>query len=234
MDSQFADGLVGCWLFNDKPDATGLTFDISGYEHHGTLVANTHSAPGRFGNCLDFHGSATSDYVEISNPGNILDGKHLTIVAWIHWDQDANLYPRIVDRVYNGQFAFYCTDVENKLTWSLSTTGGDVDYEFDTDTTCPQGSWACVGLTYDGSDARIYVDGLLKDTYGIGISGGLSTSTDNIRIGERVDGGTARGFDGQIDHVLIYDRALSSGEILKLYQDPFWGFRKNEAGVYHL
>ena len=50
---------------------------------------------------------------------------------------------------------------------------------------------------------------------------------DDFRFGYKEDGG-ANFFDGQIDHVMIYNRALSSAEVRELYQQPFKMFRQEK------
>ena len=71
--------------------------------------------------------------------------------------------------------------------------------------------WYHVVGTYDGSDARIYVDGELEGTQAaplIHYDTPLMIGTSQIN---------ERFFDGQIDEVTIYNRALTAQEILTLF-----------------
>ncbi len=71
------------------------------------------------------------------------------------------------------------------------------------------GQWQHVAATYDGTTARFYIDGtqVATTTY----TGNVGDS-NSWRIGAY--GATATGFfDGNIDNVRIYDRALSAAEI---------------------
>lgn len=87
----------------------------------------------------------------------------------------------------------------------------------------PVGKWVHVGITYDGSSRaqglQIYVDGkpaeseTVRDNLTKEITGG---GGDNIAIGERF---RDRGFKlGQVDQFRVYDRELTSNEMLFLAQ----------------
>jgi len=191
--------------------------DYSSFENNGTIYGNpVWEANGKIGGAYTFDG--VDDYIEISNPGNVLDGESLSISAWIYADDWDTYFPRIVDRVYDEQFAFYVYGGSNELTWALATAGGDVDYANTGTTTISTGEWVHVVLTYDQSDVKLYVNGSLEDTYGEGISGGLDSSSSEIRIGERVeDGEDTRAWDGKIDEVMIFNRSLSEAQVKEIY-----------------
>lgn len=80
------------------------------------------------------------------------------------------------------------------------------------------GAWHHVAMTYDNGDFSFYFDGSLVGT----IPTGFGELADHGNIGGVGDsrGGTAFGsgngsdaFDGKIDHVSYYNRALSAGDI---------------------
>ncbi len=60
-----------------------------------------------------------------------------------------------------------------------------------------------VALVYDGSEQRLYVDGILKDS--AALSGAISTNTDSLKIGNY--------FNGLIDEIKIYDYARNSAQV---------------------
>ena len=78
-----------------------------------------------------------------------------------------------------------------------------------------QNTWYHLVGTYDGTDAKLYINGEVKGT-AIG-SGNIRVSTTNVYIGQWGDG-TAR-FNGLIDEVRIYNRALTAAEISDLYNN---------------
>src|SRR5262249_28123429 len=73
----------------------------------------------------------------------------------------------------------------------------------------PLNTWSHIATTYDGTTIRLYVNGALVRSRSA--AGTIMTTTNPLRIG----GNAIRSewFDGRIDEVRIYNRALSGGEI---------------------
>ncbi len=76
--------------------------------------------------------------------------------------------------------------------------------------------WHHVFMTYDGTEMKLFVDGEQKDSHPVT---GTIDSAAELNIGQynAVDGGTSHTFNGLIDDVKIYDRALSDWGILEEY-----------------
>ena len=96
-------------------------------------------------------------------------------------------------RILNGQLglAFYANDH---------------DY---TATGLTDGNWHHVAATYDGSLAKLYLDGNL---IGTSLAGTVSTNSSNFAIGAYNNGSDAL-FNGSIDQVRIYSSALSASDV---------------------
>lgn len=100
---------------------------------------------------------------------------------------------------------------------------GNVDYAWNGNynvltTTLANNAWQHVVVVQSGTTATIYIDGVFIKT---GTSGNLpiSTSNDPISIFARLAyGRMSEHLAGQIDDVLIFDRALSESEITDLYE----------------
>ena len=75
------------------------------------------------------------------------------------------------------------------------------------------GEWHHIAGTYDGNQLRLYVDGGLVDSEDY--LGSINSTTNPVNIG-RNSQQTTRLYEGAIDDVKIYNRALSAGEILYL------------------
>jgi hypothetical protein len=89
------------------------------------------------------------------------------------------------------------------------TLGTDLNNYLDSGFTPLIGTWQHVAATYDGVTARFYIDGTeVANTVYTGNVGDSNT----WRIGA-YDSTSSGFFDGSIDNVRIYDRALSAGEI---------------------
>ena len=88
------------------------------------------------------------------------------------------------------------------------TFNGAVGYVTGT-TASPVNAWTHVALTYDGAMLRLYVNGtpVASRTQ----TGGIQATTNPLWIGGNNPYGEY--FQGLIDEVRIYSRALTSGEI---------------------
>ena len=84
-------------------------------------------------------------------------------------------------------------------------------------TTIGVGEWFHVVGVFDGSYSALYVNGAVEASGAVGpydLSGGM-------RIGHWWTGG--RDFDGNMQNVRVWSRALSSSEVSSLYSDPWIG-----------
>ena len=87
------------------------------------------------------------------------------------------------------------------------------------------GVWQHVTVTYDKVKVTFYING--KQDTQLGMTGGLKSSTNQISIGK--DGSYAQyPYNGLIDDVRIYNRALSAAEIAELYNAGAQGKIKSQ------
>ena len=89
------------------------------------------------------------------------------------------------------------------------------------DTPIMEDTWYHVAATYDGSSIKIYVNGVEEGTPTIesGPIDYIGEQQDfKIGAGEKGNGLLQNHFDGSIDDVRVYDRALSAEEVWQLYQ----------------
>ena len=206
---------VGIWHFEEGSGT--IAIDSSGYGNNGTLVGGVawqdDGACGLgFGGCLDFDGS--SGLVTINDSSSLDVDEAITIAAWIKvrttppvgvWYDVATKQAGCAGRNYglwinqgNGTLHFSTTNCSGST--SISSVSDNV--------------WHHVVVTYENADgnARYYIDGQLDATksHGADMSGGINASP--IRIGNA-------DFDGFIDEIAIYERALTTAEIQKLYAE---------------
>ncbi len=213
-------GLIGVWLFNDRLGVVGKAYDLSGNGNHGTLINDTHSAPGRFGNALDFDGSG--DYINVGEPPSLDQNfAQLTLVAWARKTSGAT------NRALVGKETIWylalTTDTNLRLRHSNLGDGR-------TDVTIPDsgGEWHQFAATCDGTQTAMYYDGVFMG--GEAVSGSLGVNASPVGLGAYVGTGTWS-WNGQIDHILIYDRALTDGEIQSLYIASFQMFEQEHVQV---
>jgi hypothetical protein len=89
------------------------------------------------------------------------------------------------------------------------------------------GNWHHLAATYNGSDAKIYVDGVLNVT-NTNYSGDLPNNDYALWIGRHYDASkTTNFFNGTMDEVKIYSRALSAEEINASYDAGTYQYQNN-------
>jgi hypothetical protein len=113
----------------------------------------------------------------------------------------------------------------SNMSYSLDTTGGGqfkiinngTPYIASATTDINDNQWHYLVGTYDGSTMKCYVDGSLEGT-NTSFSGNLPVRIGDLRIGADYDTTPGNFFNGSIDEVRVYNRALSAAEVGDLYR----------------
>jgi hypothetical protein len=146
---------------------------------------------------------------------NIAVGNQITISAWIKIDSFPGLDPRIImkgDSVNSQEWGLLVDDGPNTLEFRLITSSAT---SLDSSTSLSTGTLYFVAATYDGATMRVYIDGDQDNSKSA--SGNISQSSTNIWIGDQGITAGQRDFDGTIEDVRVYSRALSAAEIKTIY-----------------
>ena len=205
--------LMGEWRFDEN---TGIEAkDSSGYDNHGTLV-NFSDPPdwtdqGIFDNALVFDG--VNDYVNCGTDPSLTLLNAITMEAWVFPTSHAN-YPRIVK---------FGVSESNSQGTHLQLTTSDYFRFYIGDGTVKryaskQGNlneWTHLVGTFDGQNVILYMNGVLADSSAFSAATTISYNNSSRYIGTFSSGSSP--FIGTIDEVRVYDRALSSAEVYKLY-----------------
>jgi hypothetical protein len=189
--------------------------DASGNGRHGTPTSVSWVA-GKVGGAAGFNGMTS--LIDVANPGSVLDGKPLTVCAWLSRNgTSGTIYPRVIDRVYNGQFACYVNESGNSLGMAVKGIYSSGDY-YGLDGTVPSdGTPTHVAWVYNGSQILTYINGTLAGTQTAN-HGLLYASTSAVRIGDRMDGSN-RKWKGWIDDLRVYDEVLPAWQIAAIYNN---------------
>ncbi len=194
------DGLVAYYAFEDNAD------DSSGNELHGTLVGDAKFAegPAGYGMALDLDGDG--DYVDCGTPPQLDITEQITFTYWIKvvaFDKGWNTVLSRGDDSWRSSRA----GTENFMEAAVSGTSGNWVFGV---TPVDDDNWHHVGAVYDGATFSVYVDGELDGSEES--TGNITVSSYPLYIGNNSQN-TDREWTGLIDEVVIYNRALSVGEI---------------------
>ena len=203
-------GLAGHWKFDETIGTTAS--DSSGNNNTGTLTNGPTWTAGKIGGAVNFDGG--DDYVTKSDP-NIVEGvNQMTISFWMK----SNLGFKAVNEMLIAQngggtdtFALQWSSAEN-INFSVEDTIG-VDQSATFTDGVLDTNWHHIVGVMNGSNIRVYVDTVVGDIQG-SISTVSNSSANPIEIGA-TNGGQF--FNGQIDEVRVYNRALSVSDIQALY-----------------
>ena len=208
--------LVAAYAFNEGSGVTAG--DLSGNNLSGAINGATWTA-GKFGGALSFNG--VSNLVTVAD-ANALDlTTALTLEAWVYptvagggstW-RNVLIKERPGGEVYN-LYASVDTDRPSVYVVRAAQTGTPLDA---TGTAgLPVNTWTHLAATYNGTTLLLYVNGIQVGSRAV--SGALLTSTGALRIGGNSVWGEF--FQGRIDEVRIYNRALTAAQLLADMNTP--------------
>ncbi|MGH7952074.1 MAG: LamG-like jellyroll fold domain-containing protein, partial [Limisphaerales bacterium] len=202
---------IGYWALDETNGATAS--DSSGNGNSGIVNGATWTNNGQVNGCLNFNG--VNNYVQISN--NI--SNDFSIAFWVKTTQAGGTGQWWQGKgLVDGYTGDNSDDFGTALSGNNFAFGtGNPDTTIISTTPINDGVWHQCVATREQSNGtlKIYIDGNLQAT-GIGGANSLSAPA-YIRFGSRQTG--ANFFNGSLDDVKIYSRALGSNEITALYWD---------------
>jgi hypothetical protein len=202
MDASSAEvGLVGYWKLDETSGNNGTLVNMSSPSDWVT---------GHISGGLDFDGS--NDYVNCGNNSSLNITSNITVAAWVKTrdcgDNEHNPYVIKGDRTYALQQGWdnYIQFVIYDGAWYSARYLVNSSFN---------NVWHHLAGTYNGSQVKLYVDGVLRMT--TNHTGAIGSGAYNVQLGKCAEV-TDRLYNGVLDDVRIYNRALSATEITQLYQ----------------
>jgi hypothetical protein len=208
-------GLQGYWKFDATPASNGSALtDASGNGRTGTLVtdddATNKAIIGQQQLALGLDG--TVDHVMVpDSPGLDLSGD-FTLSAWIHPNTLAVGYQALISKSSSPTRPPSLWLLDDRVEIWFSPGGGQAM----STATLVTGAWQHVAATFeDGADEiRIYIDGTL-DSVTNGVTDTPDIGDQPLVFGQRGDSNFY--YNGGIDEVMVWNRALTALEIADIY-----------------
>jgi len=202
------DGLVSFWTL-DEVDIDGDTvMDIVG-GNDGTMKGKPKIVPGKINEALEFDGS--SDFVDCGGDDSLNLTEALTIELW--------MMPNSAGEGGNNAGPICKAIAGGSWNWQLryNAPGSFMGFQFNAggwisvQQRLEKKEWYHITGTYDGSDAVCYLNGVETEKMSMPA---INSSNDPLLIGQD---GWVNVFDGVVDEVRIYNRALTEAEVRQNY-----------------
>jgi 6-phosphogluconolactonase (cycloisomerase 2 family) len=208
-------GLVSWWKAEGSAaDATGL--------NNGSVQGTISFVPGRVGQAFGLSGAG-----EVLVPDSpSLRPAAVTVMAWVKAPTFPGPNNYLVSKGANqcraASYALYTSAQTQNLLFGIYDGVNGAQTQDTGSAGVWDGNWHFVAGTYDGSYVRLYVDGVEVGTAAspthLTINYALPTN-NNFYIGAYVaPEWCTLGFNGSIDEVRVFNRALGASEILAIYQ----------------
>lgn len=211
--------LLGHWSFDEGSGTRAEDFSLSG-ANAGTLVGSPVWVDGRMDKAISFDG--TDDYVDVGSSSSLNTTADYTISMWVYNATGSDLYPTLLNRAAqvtnNGFFWIYTT----------GTNEADLNFQYADGTNyitntfsgaLGTNTWQHVMFTFDNASKslKLYINGNQFSTTRT-LTGSLPVDDGTLYLGTYDGSATNYSFQGRLDDVRIYARALTSGEVTDLYQ----------------
>ena len=201
-------GLVSYWNFDEG--AGGTVNDIVG-ANDGTINGPLTWTAGIIGGGLEFNG--TTNFVDYGADTSLDITEMLTIAAWVKINVFGNWDGIVTKGINNGPYAMQMWG-DGALRFSPNW-GNPPDAvgagSFNTDTKMVAGEWTHAAVTYDGVKANFYINGT-PDGLEVVQAFTFGVNDESLIMGCDFPGGDEY-FDGVMDEVFLYARALTEVEI---------------------
>ena len=205
-------GLMAYYPFN------GNANDASGNGNNGTVLEAV-LANDRFtqaSRAYSFDG--VNDQIEVAHSASLSPTNAVTVAAWIrplaNEDNKHCVSKGSHVNYFSRSYSLQGPWADGNWRAALSTPTGEVVVA--SSTAAALGAWSHVLMTYDGAVVKLYINGQLSGTQPA--TGLITQTSEGLFLGShKFYAASDYWFNGGIDDVRIYNRALSAAEITKLH-----------------
>ncbi len=174
------------------------------------------------------------DYIEIAH-NSALNPASWTIEGWFNTthsgtaNSDIN---RIVSKISDTGWNVFTLQVYDGKLGTNTNSGSNTNFVATSTTTVNDGEWHHAAATFDGTNLKLYVDGVLEAT--TSFSGTVDYGGQSVNIGRSYDpvNGSIQYFDGSLDEVRIWSTARSQADIQSTMNTSLTGSETNLLAAY--
>ncbi|NUM36127.1 MAG: LamG domain-containing protein [Candidatus Brocadiae bacterium] len=226
--------LVAYWAF--ESNAGNIAVDSSSHQYNGS-VSGAQVVTGAVGNAYEFNG--TTNHVNLA-ADPIFDGyTSFTVQAWVRpYSKNNTEYPTIIEK-YAGASSYDMPWVgyyegNDQWGWEITTNASENVYRH-TGISVSFGVWSHVVYSIDIASkvGKFYLNGQLRDTYNMSISGTKMSSNPGglIDIADIEYISRTHAWKGTIDELAVWNGALNADQVHGLYLS---GVQIPEPSIFYL
>ncbi|MEW5800221.1 MAG: LamG domain-containing protein [Bacteroidota bacterium] len=214
------DGLIVWYPFNGNANDSTINGNHADSVKNVTLVSDRFGVSGK---AYSFNGSNSYLNVPLSNSLKIHND--ITVCVWIK--SNVKLINKAIVEKYYGTQSDHGWLIETNVQGNILFEGRDGRGGATTITSLvlfpSDDKWHLVVGQRMGNIWRVFMDGKLESSMDIGGAAGSIESNGSLRIGASNNNGTiSQYFNGSLDDIRIYNRALTENEILVLFNETIY------------
>jgi prepilin-type N-terminal cleavage/methylation domain-containing protein len=219
LQNSLAIDIVGEWTFND-----GTAKDTSGYGNNGIVngATLTTDRKGEANKAYSFDG--VDDYVDAGNDASLASSL-FSIEFWLKKNNTVGLQTPLGKRS-GTTGGWYFDNPTGSPIIRFAMGNGAIMLDVVTTSTAWPLVWGHIVTTWDGTTARIYLNGVQIGS-GTLSSGSYTPGTGKLFIGA-LGPSTLNFFNGTIDEARVYNQALLSYQVQQLYAQ---GLKKHQLAL---
>lgn len=214
------DALVLYFDFEEK--SGDVAIDQSGNGNDGT-INGAEWTDGKFGSALAFDPAAKA-FIEVADSPTLNPETEISYMAWIYSEDYGNAQGIISKYTGSGNQRSYnlrlhhtikgavSTEVSSSGVYKLGVSTTDVHSE----AVLVNGNWHHAAITFKAEDfLRMYIDGELISESDAAATVSIFDNETSMRIGTDFNDEDKRFFNGIIDEIAVFNRALAHDEVAK-------------------
>jgi PKD repeat protein len=206
-------GQVAAYSF-DQGSGTSVP-DASGNGHTGTISGATWTSAGKYGGALSFDG--VNDWVTIADSDALDLTTGMTLAAWVFPAAHTTFRTVVMkERPGHEVYSLYSNTSGGRPAGGIVRTSNVKLVDIAGSQPLPLNSWTHLAVTYDSTTLRLYVNG--AQVASKSAPGVILTSGSPLRIGG--NSVWSEFFQGRIDEVRIFNRALTATELQSVMSTP--------------
>jgi len=231
-------GLVGYWTFDGK-DITDKVYDRSGQNNNGYFIGSATSSAkvvGKIGQALNF--KRNTNYVLVPNSPSLVMTQNLTISLWIKprvlGDQSSHYVDYFVEKGYydHDNYSFYNSGSDGKMAFEFEDSLGSYRSVKESTGSLRTNVWQQISVVFDDINNKIYFYKDGSKVYEANMTYSLADKPYDLFIGrQNATAAYYYEFNGLMDDVRIYNRALTAKEMQALYKSGASKFNASSADL---